>query len=213
MKTSKKIEIARGLLHSGKKEVAQLLAVVWQDSMVMDYVAQHLSELDLKELYDPDYVKVLACHGIMHFMDQSIRADGPSYWHWLHDTPNELRWAFNAFVQNDDWRYEKLYDFAEAYIEGDMHEPRDSAVDIYHSDLLAWLNAGRYYYVEQAEREMEILHNGGSLFDLLQQSQLLEIYEMHDRMELCLDVFIEDHVDMEVVEAIVNTSREALEAV
>ena len=209
MKTSKKIEIARGLLHSGKEEVALLVAILWEDSMVIDYVAEHHPEIDI----DAINIKVLVCHAVIHFMTRSERTNGDTYWHWDNDAPSELRVAFREFTELDDWRYEKLRDFADAYIEDQFNYVSEVMVDIYTHDLMSWLRHNRTYYVEQAEREWGVLREGDSFFDLLQRAQFIEIQELGYAMESCLEDFVDEHIDMDTMLTIVNKSREALEAV
>lgn len=198
MNTNKKLSIIRELLHSDKEEVAQLVALLWQDKIIFDYLTTHLPDLDMEEI-DEDSVKILACHAILHFLTTSERANGVTFTHWEENTPEELKSSFYEFHEGDDWRYEQLYVFAEAYIEEQVDYVNDSMVDVYTHDLLDWLqgNTDRFQYVTRSEVEFQVLASGRNFFDLLQRAQLMELQHLCFIMETCLEELVCDHIDLD----------------
>ena len=188
--TNKRLSMVRELLHSEKYAVAGFLCALWDDDIITDYIREHRPIwLDWGEGITFMH---LICTGIRHFMTISTRESGEQFYHWSQDTPEELREAFLDCTDLDDWRYEKLYRLAVHYLcteeDGNFDEDLGHYVDVYNSELMHWLNCGRSCFVEEAEREFQVLHSGMGFFGLLQRAQYLEL-------ELVANIFLESLED------------------
>lgn len=95
----------------------------------------------------------------------------------------------------DDFRYEKICRLAETFLEYDfnsyddlrdnyLHEIVDGLIDLYHSDLFAWLSSNliRQDYVNLAVDELGLSTKRFDIADVIRAGQYFEILELANNL-------------------------------
>ena len=119
--------------------------------------------------------------------------DKADQWAWDKTTPAHTIAAF-ADVATSPWHLEVLYGFVWAMFNSDTATVHPGLIDAAEdtATLMAWLQADthRHNFVEMAEREYQIISRGLSFTELLHKAQILEIRELCQRFDECVDNLI-----------------------